>query len=237
MTWIFLPGMDGTGDLVAPVTKELARDDVCIVARYPRARVCHRAELFSIAREALPDFEDYVLVAESFSGQFALEIASRRPKRLRALILVASFASSPIPLFLMPLVYLCGPIALRISLPAIVTRRFLTGPHSSPEQIEVVRDAVNSVKAPVLASRLKMVLRSDAADLLGQINVPTLVIGAENDRLVPRKVTAQLSVGIPGARLEWINAPHLAMLTKPRAVADVMQQFVRGVEQLRSNRS
>jgi pimeloyl-ACP methyl ester carboxylesterase len=233
MTWIFLPGMDGAGDLVAPVTKELPRDDVCIVARYPRARVCSSAELVSIAREALPDFEDYVLVAESFSGQFALEIASRRPKRLRALILVASFAISPIPLFLKPLMYLIGPLAMRISPPAVFTRRFLSGSHSSPEQIAVVREAVNSAKPAVLASRLKMVLRCNAAELLGHINVPTLVIGAENDRFVPRKVTEQLSAGIPGARLEWIDAPHLAMLTKARAVADVMQQFVRGVEQLR----
>jgi pimeloyl-ACP methyl ester carboxylesterase len=225
MTWIFLPGMDGTGDLLAPVIKEMPRDDVCVIVRYSRARVCNRKELFSIAWESLPDFEDYILVAESFSGPFALEIASRKPTRLRGLVLVTTFASSPARGVRKLLIRLFARIAMLLTPPAFLVRSLMTGPDSTDEQQEVLRSTIRSVKSSVLASRLMMVLQCDLLELLPRIKVPTLVLGAKNDRLVPQQTTEQLCSGIAGSRLQWIEAPHLALFVKPRLAAETMQRF------------
>jgi pimeloyl-[acyl-carrier protein] methyl ester esterase len=200
MTWVFLPGMDGTGDLLAPVVKELSRDgDVCVVARYPKTRVCDRAELYSIARVVVPDFEDYILVAESFSGPFAIELAARKPPRMRGLVIATTFPRPPVRGMGKLIVRLLGPVAIMLPLPAFVIRSLLTGADSTEEQVEFVRSTIQSVKTSALASRLAMTLRNDRAALLPHVKVPTLVIGASRDRLIPRGVTEQLRNGIVGA--------------------------------------
>src|SRR5438067_2002800 len=96
MTWVLLPGMDGTGELFAPFLAQALRENVCVVARYPEGKVLTRAELLKLIYEVLPSFEDYILVAESFSGQFAIEIVASKPVRLSGLVLANSFATSPV---------------------------------------------------------------------------------------------------------------------------------------------
>ena len=230
MTWVFLPGMDGTGDLLAPVLKEMPRGDVCVTARYPRTQVHDRSELFSIIWEVLPNFEDYVLVAESFSGPFALQAASRKPERLRALILVGTFAGSPMNGIQKLLAHAFSPLAMAMPLPRFLIRALLSGPDSTDDEVDLIRSTVRSVKRSVLASRCKMTLRANCTDLMSRINVPTLVIGAIHDRLIPRRMTERLCSEIHGARLEWLDAPHLVLFTKPRLAANVMQRFLSAIE-------
>jgi pimeloyl-ACP methyl ester carboxylesterase len=225
MTWIFLPGMDGTGDLLAPVVKEMPRDDVCVIVRYPRTRVCDRSELYSIAREALPDFEDYILVAESFSGPFAVELASQKPKRMRGLVLAATFADSPIRGVAKLLARLFGPLAMMLPPPAFLIRALLTGKDSTDDQVEIVRSAIRSVKASAFAARLKIVLRSDCTALLPHIKIPTLILGATHDQLVSPQITDELYSNIVGARLDWLDAPHLALFTRPQLATQAMRSF------------
>src|SRR4051794_30846760 len=99
MTWVVLPGMDGTGELVASFVALCPAGDTCVVVRYPRARVLTEEALIEAIDDFLPRFDDFVLVAESFSGQFAIRIAARRPARLRGIVLVATFARCPVEWF------------------------------------------------------------------------------------------------------------------------------------------
>jgi hypothetical protein len=39
VTWIVLPGMDGTGELLGPFVAQIPKGDVAVVVRYPKARV------------------------------------------------------------------------------------------------------------------------------------------------------------------------------------------------------
>jgi len=38
-------------------------------------------------------------------------------------------------------------------------------------------------------------------------------------------MTEQLASGIAGAHLEWLDAPHLALFTKPGLAAEIMRRF------------
>ena len=201
MTWVLLPGMDGTGELVERFAAELPREDVAVVVRFPRARVLSRKELLRLADEALPLVGEYVLVAESFSGQLAIEIAARNPRKLRRLVLVGTFASRPVGAFVAFLGWVFGEVAMRMNPPRWVVRRFLVGPDGNEEDVEIVRGAIGSVKGAVLASRLRMVLGCDVRRLLGIVKAPTIVVAGKNDRLVRRRCAEEMAAGIGGAKL------------------------------------
>ena len=53
------------------------------------------AELVELVQRRLQDEKEYVLVAESFSGPVAIEIAATLPANLKALVLCATFISNP----------------------------------------------------------------------------------------------------------------------------------------------
>ncbi len=83
---ILLPGLDGTGELFAPFIEALGGFETQVVS-YPPDRAMSYAEHEAFARAKLPSDEDYVLLAESFSGPVGISIAAPAPKRLKALIL------------------------------------------------------------------------------------------------------------------------------------------------------
>lgn len=67
----------------------------------------------------------------------------------------------------------------------------------------------------------------DVRDRLEQIAAPTLVIGAEDDRLVPLKFSRTLAERIPGARLAVIEgAGHMFPLEKAPQVASAIESWL-----------
>ncbi len=69
---------------------------------------------------------------------------------------------------------------------------------------------------------------SDERDVLAKINVPTLVIAGEHDRVVPLPLLKLLVDGIRGARLEIIpGTGHLSNQEKPTVYNDIVRSFLR----------
>jgi pimeloyl-ACP methyl ester carboxylesterase len=94
---VLLPGMDGTGSLFSEFIAALPHGLEPIVVAYPIDRALDYADLVQLARESLPTDRPYLLVGESFSGPIAISLAASRPEGLRGLVLVCSFARSPMP--------------------------------------------------------------------------------------------------------------------------------------------
>lgn len=97
MRLVMMPGMDGTGDLFARFEHALGGRMATRIVRYPAIESRYEV-LRACAREALPKGEDFVLLGESFSGPLAIELAAEKPRGLRGLILVCSYARTPRPL-------------------------------------------------------------------------------------------------------------------------------------------
>ena len=95
---VLLPGMDGTGALLAGFRRALDPAIRTVVVSYPPDQEIGYAGLEGSPRAQLPQDEPFVLLAESFSGPIAISIAASRPAGLRGLILVCSFARNPRPL-------------------------------------------------------------------------------------------------------------------------------------------
>jgi 3-oxoadipate enol-lactonase len=72
--------------------------------------------------------------------------------------------------------------------------------------------------------------RPDSTPLLGEIGVPTLVVGGEEDGITTPEVVGAMAAKIPGARHEIIpRTGHLSILEAPEkfnaAVADFLQSI------------
>jgi pimeloyl-ACP methyl ester carboxylesterase len=228
MVWVILPGMDGTGELVARFAAALPREDVSVIVRYPRNRVMSLAELIRFIDETLPVTEDYVIVAESFSGPLAIQIATRNPppKRLRGIVLSATFADCPLRGFRRLMGLILGGIAMRLNPPRFVIRKFLLDPNASDEEVEIVAGAIRDVKGEVMATRLKQALRADCVGRLERLKMPTLILAAKDDRLIAPEATAKLIDGIKSAEVVWMDGPHLLLLRRTEQAVDAVRRFV-----------
>ena len=81
--------------------------------------------------------------------------------------------------------------------------------------------------AEAFARQLDASSRQDTVDRLGELNMPTHVIGAEHDILVPVWKSRELSELIPGAKLDVIEAcPHGANLERAEEFNRLVLDFI-----------
>jgi 3-oxoadipate enol-lactonase len=72
-----------------------------------------------------------------------------------------------------------------------------------------------------------MASRPDSTDLLAAITVPTLVIGAGRDPIIPLEESRTMQRAIPGATLlELPEAGHLSNLEAPGAFDAALAEFL-----------
>jgi 3-oxoadipate enol-lactonase len=71
---------------------------------------------------------------------------------------------------------------------------------------------------------------ADTRDVLPTVTVPTLIIAAEQDRVVPPARARELHAAIPGSRLVMIeNAGHLPCVEQPDAYNAAVRAFLMSV--------
>jgi len=67
----------------------------------------------------------------------------------------------------------------------------------------------------------------DVADRLGDIDVPTLAVCGEHDKLTQRESHERLAQGIPGGEFAFVpDSAHLAMLERPDAFNGILGDFL-----------
>src|SRR4051794_30021183 len=154
MKLVLLPGLDGTGLLFEPLLRVLPSHFAPLVISYPANEPLSYAQLLPLVRASLPVDEDYILLAESFSGPIAVELAASDPPRLKALILCATFLSNPACLS-DKFSTLVRPIAFTLEFPEFVVRRYLLGRDAPAYLVEDFRRVSRSVSPEVLAFRMR----------------------------------------------------------------------------------
>ena len=213
----------GTGQLFSRV-RECLRDRFPISSvAYPIDSCSPRSELHSLLETALPLDGDYVLVAGSYSGSRAIEHAAK-PVQLKAIVLVGSFAASPLPRGLRWLRIFAG--AARVRLPGFLVRLLLVGSRAPSDLVREVRGAVASVRPEVLVDRLRQVFDVDVRALLPSIAVPVVYLRGRADWLVGSRGLAQCTRHITQLTSEVIDGPHLLLHARPRESAEAITRFL-----------
>ncbi len=225
MNLLLLPGMDGTGVLFAPLLEALPAGLRPTVVAYPPRELLGYAELLPLVRAACPA-EDFVVVAESFSGPLALMLAASKPEPLRGVVLVASFVRSPLPAPLRWLATLARPICFRWA-PVWPARWALLGRHGTPRLNRLFAEALAIPSPDAMAARARAIANVDVAEDLRQAEVPLLYLAGREDRVVGPRSLAAIRHVRPDIEVAELPGPHLLLQACPAEAARVIGEFVK----------
>jgi 3-oxoadipate enol-lactonase len=171
-----------------------------------------------------------VLVGLSHGGAVAQHFAAAYPSRLRGLAIVSSFAyasgSTRIFLELLHGFLKRGDLATFWE----VLRAFLCSEENFPR----LRRMESSLKSLMfdqytcesLLAIYESSLRHDTRALLPNINVPTLVVGGQEDMLFPPRITAELTSLIPHAEECLLPTAHVPPVEDLRAFHATLSNFL-----------
>lgn len=222
MRAILLPGMDGSGELLSDFAAALAPEFDASVIAYPPNVVMDYIALREHVRAKLPTDESFVIIAESFSGPIAIELAAGHPSGLAGLVLTNSFARRPRAASGWRS-WLLGRMP-HARVPAWFYSRWLLGRWSSRSWRKRLRAAVAPLGRDVLRQRLRDVQQVDVLDLIAYIPCPLLVLRATHDRLVGRDSWLAMRDRSRHAVCIELQGPHLLLQAQPQACADAIKQ-------------
>lgn len=225
---VFIPGLDGTGELFYKQASALTRS--------------HRVATFRLRDQGQFGYDDLaddvaaiiadqgerkaMIVAESFGGGVALTFALRYPDMVERLVIVNSFprfrqrariklAARLAQVAPFRLVWMARQVANRLGLMAEGVkgedrRRFF----------EIVR----TVKREGYARRLRLIAELNLEDRLCQIQAPTLFIAGEKDLLIPSVKEARAMARLmPNARVRIVKgAGHACLLGDRVRLAELL---------------
>lgn len=173
------------------------------------------------------DLRDVVLVGHSLGGMVIQALGSQHAdvvrRRVRGLLLVnatsdpmSSGATRLTVAFLQSRLF--GAIDRSSRLRAALARSAFASP-TPPERVQVQA----AVRAPALRDRRAILLReiTDLRPDNSALDVPATVLGATEDRAVPRQASQLLADSLPDGRLRMVTgAGHLLPLERPDEVVE-----------------
>lgn len=229
ITLVLMPGLDGTGKLFGPLLKVIPSSYEPIILSYPDDRHLSQTELLEYVSAKLPS-RPFVLLAESYSGPLAIQLASTLSSQVLALIVCATFVTNPLSPPLGWLVRTLGRFLFRLSPPAFLIRHFLLGKEAPVELISLFREALTRGKPEILFSRVHDVLKCDARDALRNCRVPILYLAAKKDKLVGPKSLKEMKAVLATIQEGYIEGPHFILQREPLKAFQRIDDFLRRLE-------
>lgn len=224
MRLILLPGMDGTGILLQPLVEKLNGLSPSILS-YPGDLQMDYAQLTDYVQMKLPSEEPFFLLAESYSGRVAFDLAQRNIPNLQGIIFVASFLSNPRPILLTLVQLLPLSLLFRVLAPDWILRLFVLGPDVCEETILMFRAAIHLVKDNILAKRLRDICLMQRPNK--SISIPCYYLQANQDRLVTERSFTEMAKTVPLLVKHEISGAHLLIESNPKDCANVIRSILR----------
>jgi pimeloyl-ACP methyl ester carboxylesterase len=196
-------------------------------------------EIADMARDALAladhlELDDFHLLGMSMGGAIAQEMALQAQERLRTLTLVVTFGGGGD--WATERARLWSEIRGLIDRDTHLDWLLLFGMsedfYASPERVAYSKQLMRANPHPQSAEAFQRQVqasgRHDVRDRLGEISVPTHVIGAEHDTLVPVWKSKELARLIPGAAYsEMANAPHALNMERAEEFNEMVLGWLR----------
>lgn len=227
MQAIILPGLDGTSGLRQAFEAKLDAPGKCIA--YPADQKLSYQALAHFVDSQLPVDEDYVLIAESFSGPVAVRIAAKAPKRLKGIVFVASFVKKPLPVpeqanALLDQISLHSDLLLRLGRPITFGKW-----GSSKLDTELSR-AIRTVPEDNLRFRLSQVLGVDYAQKFESLKLPMMYLRPKQDRIIWNAVCKEMADLNNRLSIQEVDGPHFILHAQPEVAAEQVFDFIQNLK-------
>ncbi len=185
------------------------------------------------------DLAPFILVAHDIGGMVALNFAVRHPQALARLVIMDTTPYADWPRILKTM---CARARTRIGAFWFTRRRVFRQVLRQwlVHRPEVISDARAEryrwpwVRNAAGRRAFRQALLPEASEwalgrgILRQLDIPTLVLWAAEDRIIPVAIGRQLSEDIPGARFASISGcGHFLQEEKPAAVTDHIMAFAK----------
>jgi len=173
--------------------------------------------------------DEYVLVGDSFGALVALSLAERRPRGVRALVMSGGFARAHVSRWTrarMAAGRLLGRVGYSLTVRFHVDS--LRSPFDPPGTDGLLRRIfLDECDASTFFDRGRIALGADLRPGLNRVDIPTLVLTPEHDRLIGPDAATELVQGIPCAREQVLEGTgHLLRFTHPRRYAEAVEAFL-----------
>jgi pimeloyl-ACP methyl ester carboxylesterase len=223
MKLVLLPGLHGTEKLFAPLIDQLPSAIETQIICYPNDLKLDYRQLQNLIVGQLPD-QDYVLLAESFSGPLAYWLALTQAVNLKAIIFVASFLENPRPWLLNSISLKFVHLMLKLPIPAYVIKKWLIGPKVDESIISMCQQTLAKIVPDLLAFRLSEIsMLSKQHELC---NIKAYYIQATNDKLVPSNAIEAFKNVFADLEIIAINSGHFVLQAQPTASAQTIIQTI-----------
>jgi len=173
--------------------------------------------------------DEYIMVGDSFGAGVSLAFAERQPRGLRALVMSGGFAKADVSLITRFRV-IAGKILGQAGYPISVYFHVQSlGSKFDPSgtQEELRQLFLQHSDAKTFIHRGEMILAADLRPDLGKVQVPTLILTPEDDRLIGPRSARELVDGIPGAEERVLpHTGHLLRFTNEPEYAAAVNDFL-----------
>jgi len=227
-TLVLLPGLDGTDVFLRPLVATLPSTIRPVVVTYPTSGADEYRDVLEIVRRATGGISSFYVLGLSFSGPLAVMLAVQEPKRVKGVILVATFVQVPRP-WLRLLRFACSGPMLWIWR---VTRRIpLWASRSGDDSLRLAKaETFRRVSAHCLARRARAVLDVDVRAALRGCRQPVQCISFTHDRVVPRRNVDAILREAPTAACASVAGSHFSGWTNSGVLAAEVEKFISKVE-------
>jgi pimeloyl-ACP methyl ester carboxylesterase len=187
-------------------------------------------DIYTFAQEL--GIKRFTYVGHSMGGKIGMKFALDHPDMLKALVLVCPAPPFAFPSDQVPAIQegnkamLATPESIRKYIEWEIDKR----PVSEERKNDMVND-MSSIDTVAIEGCGDFLYSTDLMPQLGNIGIPTLVVGGAQDKSVPLdliiKPTAE---AIEGSRLKILdNSSHFLPIESPRELADVITRFIEDV--------
>ncbi len=223
MHYVLLPGLHGSARLFDTFVAAAPQGAKFTRVAYPMAGAQDYDTLTRFAEAALPTDQDFVIVAESFSGPIGVRLSAKHPAGLVALVLVASFVRSPVPRVLAKAprwVYRLLPMYNRLP-------RILLGGWAREGSFDkALREELEAVTRAVFYGRVRAILTVDERVALARVRVPVLYVRAGRDWVVAGRSGRIVKLARPEFALVEVEGPHLLAQVVPEQLWAAVEDFL-----------